>query len=125
MRAGPESPLLAQRQDPTLGAGLGLRRTAMGPTRTVLEAGEAFFLVAAPPDIGPVPRDPHGRRGMSHGPTTFDALAEQQSTLRGSVGRYGASEASLVSVVLSSSSTLALEASFRVDPVSKVRGHYS
>ena len=76
-----EAPVLTEGDHPPFDRPPRFRRAAMGPRRAVLEAGEAFVLVAVPPHVGPVPRYPHGGGGMGHRPAALDPLAQQQSTL--------------------------------------------
>ena len=76
-------PGLPQCHDPTLDATPWSGGDTVRSTRAILESGNAFFLVAAPPDIGPVPRDPHRRGRVGDGPATFDALTEPAVDLRG------------------------------------------
>ena len=74
-----EASVLAQRHDPALDAGLGLAGKMVRATGPILESGDAFFLVAAPPYIGPVSRDACRCRRMGDRPAPFDAFAECRS----------------------------------------------
>lgn len=58
----------------------GLRLIALP---SVHQDARSLFLVAAPPDVGPVPRYPHRRRRVSNRPTSVDPLTQPESSLRG------------------------------------------
>jgi hypothetical protein len=79
----PEAPLGAQCSDPALSRSLGLGRATTRPRRAILEASDPFHLVAAPPDIGPIPRDPHRGGCMGDRPAAFDTPTGHESTGRG------------------------------------------
>jgi len=119
-----KAPRAAQVQDAPLHRCLGPGGLSTRAAGTVLQAGWAFDLVAAPPDIGAVPGDPHRRRGVGDRPTSVDPLAQQQST-----GRRQTSVTVQQSLrgewVVSATPTLARRLTPTVDPVSKVHGHYS
>ena len=81
----------------------------------VLEAVPALLPIAAPPHIGPVPGDAHGRSGVGDWPSGLDPLAEQQSA-----GRRQASVTVQGSLrgewVVSATPTLARRLESSVDP---------
>src|SRR5438132_4511428 len=120
----PQAPLRTQADDPSLLGRLGPGRRAMRTARAILKAGHALGRVATPPDIGPVPRDVHRRRGVRHRPTGFDALAEPESTFGGEWGVTVHRSLRCEWVSLADPHSLRRLHSL-VDPVSKVRGYYS
>jgi hypothetical protein len=122
--SGTEPSTLPECHDPALDAGLGLAGTPAGSTSAIFESSDTFFLVTAPPDVGPVTGDPHRLGRMGHGPSHFDAFTETQSTFGSERGVTVHLEASLESVaVVATHSPRRLQ--LLVDPVSKVCGHYS
>jgi hypothetical protein len=78
-----EAPVLAQGDDAAFDGRTGPIRGAVRTAGAILETDQAFVLVAAPPDVGPIPRNTHGRGRMGDRPAGLDALAEQESTSRG------------------------------------------
>jgi hypothetical protein len=72
-----------QLDDPALRFCWGLGRTASGAARAVLEGWSAPRLVATPPLMGGLARDPHRLSSRSDRPAVFDQTAQAESTLRG------------------------------------------
>lgn len=78
-----EAPVLAQGDNAAFDGRTGPIRGAVRTAGAILETGAALVLVAAPPDVGPIPRNTHGRCRMGDRPAGLDAPAEQESTSRG------------------------------------------
>src|ERR671910_1591755 len=74
--------LAAQLNDAPFSGRLRACRAPMWAAGAVLEPRHPLGLVAAPPDIGPVPGDPHRPGRVSNRPAGLDPLTQQQSTSR-------------------------------------------
>jgi hypothetical protein len=114
----------AEGNDPPLSGRLGPSWRRGRARRAVLESGDAFSLVAAPPHVGAVAGDADRRGRVRDWPAAFDSLTQQQSAARGQAGVTVHPEPPLrVGVLADPHSPRRLH--LRVDPVSKVHGHYN
>jgi hypothetical protein len=73
----------AERDNASFRLGRGLGRATSRSAGAVEKAGVTGLLVAAPPLMRGLARDPKGLGGTGHGPTVLDQTTQAKSTLRG------------------------------------------